>query len=108
VRVNEFEQQIIGTGGILIELVSAVVIAYHSCWALIVLIRGEGTDRARLIIADGVLAGLGFSVAGTLLKTIALQSWPQMGIFALVFSFRTILKQVFSRERNLIQSRHYH
>jgi len=102
---NTLEQQVIGWGGVLIDLISAWVIGYHALWALLALARRGGTDKARLIIADGVLAGLGFSVAGTLLKTIALQTWEQLGFFTLIFALRTALKKVFAWERRLIASR---
>ncbi len=103
--MSSFEQRWVSLGGTLIDLAAAVVISFHALWALAALIRGEGTDRARLLVADGVLAGLAFSVAGTLLKTIALQSWPQLGTFVFVYALRTMLKRVFAWERSLIEPR---
>ncbi len=96
---NGLERQWIAFGGTLIELVAAIAISFHALWAVLALVRREGIDRARLLIADGVFAGLGFSVTGTLLTTIALQSWRQMGFFVFVFALRTMLKRVFAWER---------
>ena len=99
------ESPSIAAGGAAVELLAAAVVAFHACWALAVILRHHDADRPRLIIADGVLAALGFSVVGTLLKALALQSWQQIGTFAYVFAFRTLLKQVFKREREQILKR---
>ena len=95
----------IAVGGTVIELLAALVVAFHACWALLAILQHYDADRPRLIIADGVLAALGFSVAGTLLKALALQSWHQIGMFAFVLALRTVLKQVFKREREQIKRR---
>lgn len=88
-----------------IELLAAVVIVVHAVRALVELVRRRGLDSARLILADGVLAALGFSLAATLLKVIGLQQWVQIRTFATVFVLRTVLKRVFTTERGLIQQR---
>lgn len=99
------ETRLIVAGGTVIELLAAVVVTFHACRALLAILRHYDADRSRLIIADGVLAALGFSVAGTLLKSLALQSWRQIGMFAFVLVFRMLLKQVFQREREQIARR---
>jgi uncharacterized membrane protein len=99
------ESQWIAVGGAAIELLTALVVAFHACRALVAIVRRFDADRPRLIIAEGVLAALGFSVAGTLLKALALQSWQQIGMFAFVLALRTLLKQVFKREREQITRR---
>ncbi len=99
------ESRWISAGSIVIEMIAAVIIAFHACWALAAMARHYEADRPRLIIADGVLTALGFSVAGTLLKALALQSWQQIGMFAFVLTLRTLLKQVFKRERDQIARR---
>ncbi|MBV9224263.1 MAG: DUF1622 domain-containing protein [Acidobacteriaceae bacterium] len=99
------ESRLIAAGGTIIELLAAVVIAFHACRALGAILKRYDADRPRLIIADGVLAALGFSVAGTLLKALALQNWQQIGMFAFVLALRTLLKQVFKRERKQIAER---
>ncbi len=92
-------------GASAIEMLAAVVIVVHAVWALATVVRGRGLDAARLIVANGVLAALGFSLAATLLKVIGLQQWVQIRTFATVFVLRTALKYVFTTERNLIQRR---
>ena len=102
---NGIDGRWIAVGGTLIGLAVAIVIGFHVLWALAVLVRRQGTDRARMIVADGVLAALSFSVAGTLLGMIALQTWTQLGTFVFVYAFRTMLKRVFAWERTIIASR---
>ena len=97
------EVKAITVAGMLIELLAALVVTYHAGWALLLILRRRGSSAARLVIAEGVLAALGFSVAGTLLKTIALQSWPQIRSFAAVFVLRTVLKRVFQWERRMLR-----
>lgn len=99
------EQRLIAAGGSVIELLAAFVIAYHVVWALSGIVKRRGSDVARIRIAQGVLAALGFSVAGTLLKTIALQTWPQIRLFTFIFVLRTLLKRVFLWEERMIQAR---
>ncbi len=91
--------------GSLVNLIAAITIGYHAAYALLEIVRHYQTDRARLILADGVLAALAFSVVGTLLKAIALQSWSDIGMFAFVLVLRTLLKQVFLHERNQAAAR---
>lgn len=97
--------RLIVLGGWLIELGAAVVVLFHAVWAMAVLVRWHDSDRARTIIANGVLAALSFSVAGTLLKTIGLESWMEIRTFAFVLVLRTLLKQVFQWERRVIAAR---
>ncbi len=101
----------------LIDLAAAGVVALHAGWALVVIVRGLWVSRRRLVagavllrarrlITDGVLAALSFSVAATLLKTIGLEDWTQIRMFAFVLGFRTLLKQVFAWEERTALRRH--
>ncbi len=99
------ETAYIAFGGTVIELLAAIIIALHVAIAISRILTARGSDEARLIIARGVLAALSFSVAGTLLKTIALQSWPEIRTFAFVLLFRTLLKRVFQWEQSKITGR---
>ena len=91
--------------GTLIELLAAVVIGYHVIDAVSCILRRQGSDKARLIIAEGVLSALGFMVAGTLLTTLALESWVQIRTFAVILTMRTLLKRVFTLEKAAIEAR---
>ena len=98
-------QRWITLAGLMIEVLAAIVVAYHVLQALIAIVRRQGSDAARLWIGEGVIAALGFSMAGTLLKTIGLQSWTQIRLFAFVFLLRTLLKRVFQWEQRGIRKR---
>jgi len=90
------------TVALLIEGVGSLYIVGYVIAAVWALIRGSGPDRlaqARLLIAEGALAGLNFKVAATLLKTLQLQSWNQIGLFVATFALRTILKRFFTWEQ---------
>ena len=65
-------------GASIIELLAAFVIVFHACKSIFALLRGKGIDVARLLIAEGVLTAVGFSLAATLLKVIGLQQWVQI------------------------------
>lgn len=95
------EQGWIAAAGSLTEIMAALVIVYHVLWALVGILVRQGSDVARLRVAQGVLTALGFSLAGTLLKTIALQTWPQIRLFAFVFVLRQVLKRVFLWEESI-------
>ena len=100
--MGSFESRYLTLGATLIELLAALVIVYHVGRAVLLIGCGKGVDAARLVVAEGVLAGLGFSVAATLLKTIALQDWAAIRTFAFVLVLRTLLKKVFQREQRMI------
>jgi uncharacterized membrane protein len=75
-----------------IEFAGALVIVSAIVRAIVSLRRPIDLQRARLIVADGAIAGLSFKVAATLLKTVALQSWQQIAMFAAILALRTVIK----------------
>lgn len=83
----------------LIEFIGALLIVGYIVAALVVLVRSGDITRARLLVIDGAISGLSFKLAGTLLKTIELQTWQQILMFLAIFALRTILKRVFTWER---------
>jgi hypothetical protein len=84
----------------LIDAASAGVVAFFAIRALLATIRRDA-DRARLLMVDGVITALGFSVAAALLKTIGLGKWHQI-MFAFVLGFRSAMKWVFAAERRML------
>ncbi len=99
------DTRLILLGGTLVDVAASLVIAYYVSKAILSIFRQQGSDVARLKIAQGVLVALGFSVAGSLLKIIALQTWAQIRLFAFVFVLRTLLKRVFAWEEKRIERR---
>lgn len=83
----------------------ALIIVAYCAAALLTLLRARtaGIVRARLLVAQGVLTGLGFKLAGTLLKTLLLVSWRQILVFAAIFALRTLLKRLFVWEQTRLR-----
>jgi uncharacterized membrane protein len=86
-----------------IEFIGALLIIGYILAAIISLARTGNITRARLVVADGVITGLSFKLAGTLLKTIELHTWQQILMFVAIFALRTVLKQLFTWERARLQ-----
>ena len=89
----------------IIEFIGALLIVAYLLVALFVLLRTRDILSARLIVADGVITGLSFKLAGTLLKTIELRTWQQILMFVAIFALRTLLKRLFTWERARLQAR---
>jgi hypothetical protein len=81
------------------------VIAVHLAAALVILGRTGSIPRARLAAADGILAGLGFITAASLLRTIDLHTWNQIALFTVILTLRVLLKRLFAWERHRIITR---
>lgn len=81
--------------GLALQLVSAVVITGFVIGALVSLSFGHGVLRARLLVAEGVIGGLGVMTAATLLRTIGLRTWQQILMFTLTLCVRILLKKLF-------------
>lgn len=100
-----FGQSFIAGTGSIVDLAAALVIAYYALWAILGILQKKGSDTARLRIAQGVLIALGFSLAGTLLRTIALQTWRGIRAFVFIYVLRLFLKRVFTGEEKAILKR---
>jgi uncharacterized membrane protein len=95
----------IPTWAALIEFGGALIIVGYVAAALLALLRRRGIEYARLLVSDGVLWGLSFKVAASLLKTIELHSWQQIATFAVIFALRTVVKRAFTWERSRLVRR---
>ena len=89
--------------GLALQLGGAVVIAGFVAAALISLGLGRGILRARLLVAEGVIGGLGVMTAATLLRTIGLRTWHQILMFTLILSLRILLKKLFVWEKQRLR-----
>jgi hypothetical protein len=85
--------------GLALQLVGAIVITAFVAAALVSLSLGRGVLRARLLVAEGVIGGLGVMTAATLLRTIGLRTWHQIVMFTVILSLRILLKKLFVWER---------
>src|SRR5690348_4142918 len=82
----------------LIEFVGALLIISYLLLALWPLLRTREVQSTCLQAATGVVTGLSFKLAATLLKTIQLQTWQQILVFTAIFALRTVLKRVLTWE----------
>jgi uncharacterized membrane protein len=64
----------------------------------------EGLLQARLLIADGAIAALGFKTAATLLKSLELQTWNAILAFATILALRTLVKRVLVWEERRLRA----
>jgi hypothetical protein len=73
------------------------------------LVRGRFTDTAldamRRELAGGIIAALGLLTAATLIKSLAVESWSALGLFALVFTLRLSIKRSLSAALRSAESR---
>jgi uncharacterized membrane protein len=83
-----------------IEFLGALIIVAHAVRAVGVMLRErQAIDRAKLLVAQGAITGLDFKLAATLLKTMTLLDWHQIGMFAAIYAIRFMIKQNFHREQ---------
>ena len=91
----------------LIEFGGGLLVVFGCARGLLRLAAGFGSRRsivsARLAVADGIVAALGFKTAATLLKTIELRSWEAILMFVAVFALRTFVKQALVRETAVLE-----
>ncbi len=86
-----------------VELSSNLVLFGYIVAALLALLRGADLLRARLLVADGILFALNLKVVATLLRTMELTTWSQIGLFVAVFVLRTALKRAITWERTQLR-----
>ena len=92
---------LLATASELIQLLGGVLIL-RARWAVIrQLLAGrasnDAVERARHLLAGGVVGALGMMTAATLLYTRTLQSWQAIGMFAAILALRTLVKRSLSR-----------
>lgn len=85
--------------GLALQLAGAIAIVGFAGAALVSLSLGRGVLRARLLVAEGVIGGLGIMTAATLLRTIGIRTWHQILMFTLILSLRILLKKLFVWEK---------
>jgi hypothetical protein len=90
---------LISRGGGWRSSASAVVITGFVAVALVSLSLGGGVLRARLLVAEGVIGGLGVMTAASLLHTIGLRTWHHILMFTLILFLRILLKKLFAWEK---------
>lgn len=87
-----------------IEVAGSALLLGYVLAALLALARQRGLERCRFLLADGAVFSLGFKTAASLLKTLELNTWHQIGAFVAVLALRTFLKRAFTAERASLAS----
>lgn len=85
--------------GLALQLGGAAVITGFVAAAMVSLALGRSISSARLLVAEGVIGGLGVMTAATLLRTIGLRTWHQIFMFTLILALRILLKKLFVWEK---------
>ena len=92
---------------LLIEFGGTVLVLVGCLRGLLALAAGRGSQvslvRARLLVADSVIAALGYKTAATLLKTIELQTWKAILVFTATLALRTLVKRVLVWEESRLR-----
>src|SRR5260370_35469960 len=86
-----------------IEFIGALLIVGYILTALVTLVRTRDVGQARYLVATGIIAGLSFKLAGTLLKLLQLHTWQHIMMFAAIFVLRTVLKRFFVWEQTRLK-----
>ncbi len=86
----------------LIELAGALGIAGCCAAAVASLVMHRLPGRAQALVIEGSLWGLGLKTAASLLKTLVVHDWNGILAFAAVLALRTVLKRLFTWERQRI------
>ena len=92
-------QGLIAGVALAIEAAGSALLLGYVLVALLALARQHGLERCRLLLADGAVFSLGFKTAASLLKTLELNTWHQIGAFVAVLTLRTVLKRAFIVEK---------
>lgn len=86
-------------GVAVIDFAGAVIVMVYCVVAIGVVLRERDPAKARHLVAMGAISGLTFKLAATLLHTLVVTSWSQVGMLAFVVGLKTVLKWTFARER---------
>ncbi len=98
---------VIHSAALLIEFGGSLLVVLGCFRGLYILLKGGLSHgaivEARLIVADSIIAALGFKTAASLLKTTELQSWQAIAMFAAIFAIRTVVKRALQWEERRLR-----
>jgi uncharacterized membrane protein len=105
--MHHLEISLFGSFCLLIDLVSALIIIGYCTVAFLNALRFRTSAEAHALVAKGALLGMNVKLLAAALKTIELQSWNQISLFAAILVLRTLLKRTFQRENRIpVRSSH--
>ncbi|MEZ0324748.1 MAG: DUF1622 domain-containing protein [Fimbriimonas sp.] len=62
----------------------------------------KGPDAARRYLANALLFAMSLMLAGTLLKALTLGRWNEIGLFAVIFCLRLLIKAALKADTNAV------
>ncbi len=103
---------LVAAAAVLIEFGGSLMVVWGSLRGLHALATTRGTHagivRARLLVAEGAIAALGYKTAAALLKTIELRTWRAILTFTAILALRTVIKRALLREEDRLRSENAH
>lgn len=86
--------------GLIVQVFGSLILAAFVASAWFSLAIRHNLERARLFVADGVIACLTLMTVATVLRTISIRNWPQVLSLTLVLFLRILLKRLFVWEKS--------
>lgn len=90
-------------GVVVIDLIGGLFVVGYALAAVAAVVRTGAVSQARMLVAEGAVLGLSFKTAGTLLKTLEVHTWGQIGMFGAVLALRVVLKHLFVWEKGRVE-----
>ncbi len=100
--MHQLETSILNVFCLVIDATSALVILGYCVAAFITTVRSGMATEAHGIVARGAILGMSIKLVGTALQTVELQTWNQIGLFAVILLLRIILKKIFEMENKIV------
>ena len=92
-----------GTWIALIEFAGALLIVGHCAAGFFEIAWSRDLAAARRLVIQGSLWGLSLKTAASLLKTLEITGWEQIGAFTAILALRTVVKRVMMWEQERLR-----
>ena len=89
-----------GVGALVLQFTAGLLLAVYLSVAMVGLVLRRDLDHARRVVCEGVVATLGLMVPATVLRTLVVREWEEIGALATVLGLRIVLKKFFILERS--------
>jgi hypothetical protein len=99
--MHHLETSLFGAFCFVIDVASALIITGYCSAAFFKALRFRTSAKAHALVAQGALLGMNIKLVTAALKTIELQTWNQIGLFAAILVLRTMLKRTFRRDNRI-------
>ncbi|HSF19821.1 MAG TPA: DUF1622 domain-containing protein [Vicinamibacteria bacterium] len=93
-----------GVGALVLQVVAGQLLVAYLIVAIVGLALKRDLDHARRVVCEGILAALGFMVPATVLRTLVVRNWEEIGALAALLGLRIVLKKFFVWDRSQLIS----